>query len=243
MSEIKWKIGCSGFHYREWKGIFYPDPLPQKDWFRFYADKFNTLELNVTFYRFPVLSSLENWYKISPADFSFAVKVPRLITHYKRFNDCKRLIDDFYTLVAKGLKEKTGPVLFQLPPRFNYSKERLDLIVSSMYKDFTNVIEFRDPSWWKPVVVNRLKKEKLIFCGIDYPGLPKDLLVTNETAYYRFHGNPRLYYSAYKRNELKKVADALLNQKKVVKAYIFFNNTATAAAIKNAEWIKKYMQT
>ena len=243
MYEINWQIGCSGFHYREWKGIFYPDSLPQKDWFQFYSNRFNTIELNVTFYRFPVLKSLENWYKVSPPNFSFAIKVPRLITHYKKFNDCSRLIDDFYNLVSKGLKEKAGPVLFQLPPQFKYTKERLDLIVGSMYRHFTNVIEFRDASWWKPVVFKRLQKEKLVFCGIDYPNLPNDAVVTSEITYYRFHGRPRLYYSAYKRIELEKVANAILENKKVSKAYIFFNNTATAGAIKNADWLNKYLKS
>ena len=166
--------------------------------------------------------------------------MPRLITHYKKFNDCKRLLDDFYNLVSKGLKEKTGPVLFQLPPRYAYTKERLELIVNSVHKEFINAIEFRDPDWWKPVVFKRLKKEKLIFCVIDYPSLPNDPIITNEIAYYRFHGKPRLYYSAYKRNELKKVADEINSNKKVRKAFIYFNNTATAAAIKNAGWMEKY---
>ena len=219
------------------------DSIPQKDWFTFYAEKFNCLELNVTFYRFPVLKSLENWYNISPSGFSFAVKVPRLITHYKKFSDCTRLIDDFYDLVTKGLKQKLGPVLFQLPPRFSYSKERLDVITGSLHKEFKNVIEFRDPTWWKPAVFNRLKKENLIFCGINYPGLPNDPVVTNKTAYYRFHGNPRLYYSVYKRNDLKKMADLISANKKVTETFIFFNNTATAAAIKNAEWIKNYVRS
>lgn len=241
MAEIKWRIGCSGFHYKEWKGSFYPETIPQKDWFSFYAERFNTLELNVTFYRFPVLKSLENWYNISPANFSFAVKVPRLITHYKKFSDCTRLIDDFYNLVTQGLKEKLGPVLFQLPPRFNYTKERLDKIVKSLDKDFKNVIEFRDSSWWKPLVFNRLKKEGLIFCGLDYPDLPNDPLVTNKITYYRFHGNPRLYYSAYKRNDLKRITDRLSADKKVTEAFIYFNNTATTAAIKNAGWVKKHV--
>jgi uncharacterized protein YecE (DUF72 family) len=116
MRNIKWEIGCSGFHYKEWKGIFYPEGLPQKEWFRFYAEKFNTPELKVIFYRFPVLKSLESWHKISPDNFSFAVKAPRLITHSKKFSACSQLIDDFYNLVTKGLKNKLGPVLLQLPP-------------------------------------------------------------------------------------------------------------------------------
>ena len=241
MIKINWQIGCSGFHYKEWKGIFYPGSLPQKEWFKFYTHKFNTLELNVSFYRFPILSSLEKWYNTAPDNFSFAVKVPRLITHYKKFSGCSRLIDDFYTLVTKGLKEKLGPVLFQLPPKYAYTKDRLDLIVKSMYKEFKNVIEFRDASWWTPSVFTRFKKEKLIFCGIDYPGLPNDPIKTSPIAYYRFHGKPRLYYSAYKKKELKIIADSILGNKNVAKAYIFFNNTATPAAIKNANLLKKYL--
>src|SRR6188474_1827896 len=128
-----WEIGCSGFHYKEWKGVFYPGSLPQREWFRFYAEQFNTLELNVTFYRFPVLKSLENWHTISPDNFRFAVKAPRLITHYKKFCDCTRLIDDFYNLITKGLKDKLGPVLFQLPPKYVYTDARLEQIVKSMY--------------------------------------------------------------------------------------------------------------
>lgn len=240
MGKIKWEIGCSGFHYKEWKGIFYPESLPQRDWFQFYAQHFTTLELNVTFYRFPVLSSLGNWYSISPADFKFAVKVPRLITHYKKFSGCERLIDDFYGLVTKGLKEKLGPVLFQLPPKFAYSPDRLERILKSVYKEYKNVIEFRDASWWKRKVVDELKRQKITFCGIDYPGLDNSGIVTNKLAYYRFHGRPRLYYSSHKINDLKLVADKLVASKKVSEAYIFFNNTATKAAIRNARWLKKY---
>jgi uncharacterized protein YecE (DUF72 family) len=184
---------------------------------------------------------LEAWYDTSPVNFNFAVKVPRLITHYKKFSDCSRLIDDFYSLIAKGLKEKLGTVLFQLPPQYIFTRERLDLIVKRMYKEFKNVIEFRNASWWTPEVRNKLKKEKLTFCGIDYPGLPNDAILTNQIVYYRFHGRPRLYYSAYKKKDLKKIADTILAFKKVTDVYIYFNNTATEAAIKNADWLKKYI--
>lgn len=86
-----------------------------------------------------------------------------------------------------------------------------------------------------------MKKEQLIFCGIDYSGLPNDPIITNKTVYYRFHARPRLYYSAYTKNDLKKVADGLIANKKTIEFYIFFNNTATQAAIKNATWVKKYI--
>ena len=243
MTKVNWKIGCSGFHYKEWKGIFYPESLPQKEWFGFYTQHFNCLELNTTFYRFPVARSLQNWYNSSPPDFTFAVKVPRLITHYKKFTDCKRLIDDFYRLVSEGLKDKLGPVLFQLPPNFTFTNERLELITLSVHKGYKNVIEFRDAGWWREKVFTSLKKENITFCGIDYPGLDNKAIGTNKTAYYRFHGRPRLYYSAHKICDLKLVADTLLTNKKINEAFVFFNNTATRAAIRNARWLKKYIHS
>ena len=90
-----------------------------------------------------------------------------------------------------------------------------------MNKEFKNVIEFRDTSWWIPAVFKRLKREKLIFCGIDYPRLPNAAIITNQIAYYRFHGKPRLYYSAYKKAEIKLLADTLMADKKLSSAYIF----------------------
>src|SRR5215203_1656217 len=110
-----------------------------------------------------------------------------------------------------------------------------------MYNEFKNVIEFRDANWWTSVVRNRLKREGLTFCGIDYPGLPNDAVITNKTVYYRFHVRPRLYHSAYKRPDLAKVADVIHASKKAAHVYIYFNNTATEAAIKNAGRIKQYI--
>ena len=88
-ASMKWHIGCSGYHYRDWKEVFYPPGLPQKKWFEYYNSHFDTLELNVTFYRFPQLKFLQNSYDVSSPDFLFTVKEPRLITHYKKFNNCE----------------------------------------------------------------------------------------------------------------------------------------------------------
>ena len=242
MNKIRWHIGCSGFHYRDWKEVFYPLDLPQRKWFEYYSSRFDTLELNVTFYRFPQLKFLQTWYDSSPDHFSFAVKAPRLITHYKQFKDCERLLGDFYTTTEQGLKGKLGAVLFQLPPQFYYTPERLDLIVRNLRKEFTNTVEFRHESWWQEAVYQRLKKEKIIFCGISHPSLPDDAIVTGKTAYYRFHGVPKLYYSGYKRVTLKKIAEGLACNKVMKEAFIYFNNTATIGAIENAVWLKKYVQ-
>src|SRR6478672_4997710 len=102
----KWWIGCSGFHYKHWKGIFYPENLAQSKWFDYYNDRFKTLELNVTFYRFPRLPFLQEWYNKSPEKFTFSVKAPRAITHYRQFINVKDFPSDFYGTAQEGLKEK-----------------------------------------------------------------------------------------------------------------------------------------
>ena len=121
----KWWIGCSGFHYKHWKGIFYPEKLAQSKWFDYYNHRFKTLELNVTFYRFPRLSYLEPWYNNSPEIYSFSVKAPRAITHYKKFKNAKQFLDDFYGTIREGLKGKLGGVLFQFHQEWFIKKKNL----------------------------------------------------------------------------------------------------------------------
>jgi uncharacterized protein YecE (DUF72 family) len=132
MQKIEWHIGCSGFSYKEWKEEFYPKGLAQSRWFNYYTQHFDTLELNVTFYRFPTLNSLKGWYDKAPDQFSFSAKVPRSITHFKKFEETERMVGDFYALLKEGLKEKLACVLFQLPPTLVYSKEKLEKIINQV---------------------------------------------------------------------------------------------------------------
>jgi uncharacterized protein YecE (DUF72 family) len=240
---MRWHIGCSGYHYRDWKEVFYPPGLPQRKWFEYYSSRFDTLELNVTFYRFPQLKFLQNWYAVSPAGFVFTVKAPRLITHYKRFNDCDRLLSDFYSTTIEGLGDKLGTVLFQFPPTMKYDPALLEQIIKSLTRDVKNVLEFRHPSWWTGDVFKKLKKAGIIFSGTSFPKLPEDVVINNRIAYYRFHGVPKLYYSAYTNRKLQTIASALLKDKTVKEVYIYFNNTATIGAIENALWLKEYIQS
>jgi uncharacterized protein YecE (DUF72 family) len=232
---VQWQIGCSGFHYKHWKDFFYPHGLAQNKWFNFYCEHFDTLELNVTFYRFPQLSFLEGWYNRSPAKFIFAVKVPRAITHYKKFLGTHELISDFYNTVSEGLKDKLGCVLFQLPPRYSYTDERLQLIISSVDTAFNNVIEFRHESWWNAGVYNELAKNKITFCGMSHPLLPDEIVTNTPVLYHRMHGVPHLYRSPYSLEDLTKIINSVESSGSIKKAFIYFNNDIDASAIKNAK--------
>ncbi len=239
---IEWKIGCSGFHYKQWKEFFYPPKLPQRLWFQYYSRHFNTLELNSSFYQFPKLPLLKKWYEDSPADFSFSLKVPRLVTHYKKFSDTLQLMEDFYGIIKEGLDNKIGMVLFQLPPQLHYSEEKLHSIINNTNTQFHNAIEFRHASWWNSEVYRQLTAKQICFCGISHPStLPNDAVINTDYVYYRFHGVPELYKSLYSIDFIRGVADSLLKRLDVKYAYCYFNNTMRDSALINAEWLQRYV--
>lgn len=236
---MTWHIGCSGYHYRDWKGKFYPEGLPQKRWFDYYCEHFDTLELNVTFYRFPQLSFLQNWYQRSPAEFRFSVKAPKAITHFKQFHDSARMISDFYATINEGLQEKLGPVLFQLPPRFSYHEERLERIIKNLDPSFNNVVEFRHETWWREDVYKTLSENKITFCGQSHPLLPDEVIENTPSAYYRFHGVPNLYRSPYSIEFLQHIVNAVKsNAKNVKEGWFYFNNDYDAVGVRNAKEMK-----
>ncbi len=234
-------IGCSGYSYREWKEKFYPKGLPAKDWFTFYATHFSMLELNNTFYNFPKLKTLQTWYGKAPANFTFVVKAPRTITHYKKLKDCAELLNEFYDVCKEGLQEKLGCLIFQMPPSYHFSEENLEKILNAVNKNFTNVFELRHASWWNDTVYNAFRANGIIFCSVSFPGLSDDVIVTAETLYYRFHGIPDLYFSTYSEKELKKIADKIKKENQLKTVYCAFNNTGNLGAIDNAKWIRTYL--
>jgi len=118
-------VGCSGWVYKHWRGIFYPEGLPQKRWFERYAEEFDTVEINASFYRVPLASTFEGWREKAPPGFHYAVKVNRFITHMKKLLDCGAEVDRFIEL-ARPLGDKLGPLLYQLPPSLHKNLERLD---------------------------------------------------------------------------------------------------------------------
>jgi uncharacterized protein YecE (DUF72 family) len=232
---VNYHIGCSGYHYKHWRGTFYPLKLPVKKWFEYYGQHFETLELNVTFYRFPRVAVLEKWYSGSPDHFRFAVKAPRVITHFKKFNNTERMLDDFYTAVKEGLQHKCGCCLFQLPPNYLYSEEKLNKIINALHTDVQNVVEFRHESWWREDVFKKLGDQNISFCGMSHPTLPKDIIRNTKFLYYRFHGEDSLYASAYSSAQLKTFARELKGDEDIEEAFVYFNNDINTYAVLNAE--------
>lgn len=239
----KWWIGCSGFFYRHWKEAFYPKDVPQRKWFEYYCESFNTVELNVTFYRYPKLEALRGWYNRSPDHFRFTVKAPRLITHYKKFNNALREARDFYELAGKGLRDKLGCVLFQLPSNMVCTDANIEKILNTLDTAFVNVIEFRHESWWNESVYKVLRQNKITFCSISYPDLPEDVIRSVPVMYYRFHGVPKLYTSPYSKKQLTHIADRIAALRGVDEVYCYFNNDAQVEAIRNARQLAALVES
>jgi uncharacterized protein YecE (DUF72 family) len=234
MKKIHWHIGCSGFYYKHWRPDFYPEEIPIRLWFEHYCESFNTVELNTTFYNFPKEHLLQSWYNRSPDDFIFTVKAPRLITHYKKFVDCKTLLQEFYKIVSNGLEHKLGCILFQFPSSVIFSEAKLFQIIESVDNSFLNVIEFRHSSWWTDDVYKTLAKNKISFSGISHPQLPDQLILNTKIFYYRFHGVPLLYTSPYSDDQLKKIVARVSDFKNINDAFIYFNNDSKGWAYRNA---------
>lgn len=231
-------VGCSSFNNRLWKGIFYPEDLPGSKWFAFYCEHFDTYEMNSTFYKAPTLRVMQNWYHRAPEGFLFSVKVPKWITHIKRMKDCPEGLTEFYSICSDGLKEKLGFVLFQFPPSFHYSEERLQEIIGAVDPKFENVVEFRHNSWWISEVEATLSKHQVVVCSVDYPKLPRTVFSGSTSIYMRLHGSPQLFYSEYSSEELTRLKKEIL-ETKAQKVMIYFNNTASTAGILNAIEMKK----
>lgn len=231
-------IGCSSYNNRFWKGIFYPDNLTASGMFEFYCQHFNTYEFNGSFYKFPTVRIFENWYKKAPENFIFSIKAPKDITHFKKFIACEALLSEFYQVAKTGLKEKLGCVLFQFPPSYSYSSEKLHHIIANLDLTFTNVVEFRHASWWNQEVWDAFLKHNITFCSVSHPQLPQTIFKDFPLVYIRLHGTPKMFYSSYSPQELLYIKNEIASKS----AFVYFNNTASEAGILNALELKSLIK-
>jgi uncharacterized protein YecE (DUF72 family) len=230
-------IGTSGWVYKEWAGEFYRDDLKQADELAYYARQFNTVEINATFYRLPLESMVKGWYRRTPVDFVFAVKGSRFITHLKRLQVDRRALKRFFDR-AKLLKEKCGPILWQLPPNFDRKNlRRLAVFLKKLPRKYSHALEFRHPSWYEnDEAFALLRKSKVAHVSVSSLRLPMNLVVTADLVYLRFHGLKGGPHHDYTRTELRPWAAHCrkhLKQGKTI--YAYFNNDLNTRAPRNAE--------
>lgn len=227
-------VGCSGFTEGSWKGYFYPEELPSKEYLSYYSTKVNAVEINSTFYRRPTLKTLEKWHESTEKNFKFFIKIPKTISHVKKLQDTKEEVDVFCEHISSGLKEKLAGFLFQLPPSYHFTDENLEQLITTVDDNYLNVVEFRHQSWWNDKVLKKLQVNKIVFAGVSFPkDIPDEVMINNDHfLYYRLHGVPVLFKSEYSEEKLQIIAEKIKRFEGT--SFVFFNNTWGIAGIKNA---------
>jgi len=229
------RIGTSGWQYAHWKGRFYPSHLPISRWLAYYAEHFDTVELNNPFYRQPEKKTFEKWRRAVPDGFVYAVKLNRFITHIKRLAVERDSIERSYGTMA-GLGPKLAAVLVQLPPRMKFNEQRADRFFSLIApRRRRHALEPRDSSWFTEEALAFLRRRKVALVIGETPHWPTHIAVTTDFVYLRFHGPERRYGSDYSDDTLRDWAGRIRGWRaEGHDVYAYFNNDEMAYAPKNA---------
>ncbi len=243
------RVGTSGFGYRHWQGIFYPADLRQSRWLEHYAGVFDTVELNVTFYRTPREETFRSWRERTPPHFLFALKGPRLVTHIRRLEDCAQALELFLKR-ASALEDKLGPLLWQLPPSLTRDD---DLLVRFLLRlegasppghVLRHAFEFRHATWFAEEVYRLLARHGATLCCAHSERWPTELTAACPWCYLRFHGGAQLYGSCYSDSEMREWASRvrpLLRTNTPV--FVYFNNDAEGHAVSNALTLRRFLES
>ncbi len=225
-------LGTSGWSYPHWRLKFYPAGLGSRKWLEFYARSFSTVEVNMTFYRWPKPETLRAWLGQTPPGFAFTLKAHREITHLKKLRRVGSQVRSFYGL-AEALKEKLGCILFQLPPSIKLDLELLGEFLKTLSPEHKNVIEFRDPSWYTAGVGDMLREAGVCFGAVSSAQMPPDVMETAGFAYFRFHGLTGGYRYRYTDADLAGWARSMKGLAASRECFAYFNNDHNAHAVEN----------
>ena len=240
------RVGCSGWQYRHWRGTFYPAGTPQDRWFAYYATKFDTVEINNSFYRLPASETFTRWAEQAPPGFVYAVKASRFLTHMKKLKDPQDPLARFFDN-ARHLDSHLGPVLYQLPPRWPLNLERLEIFLQSLDAlrsqlggRSRHVLEFREPSWYDPKVYRLLDRHHTALCLHDMEGSSSGKVVVGPFVYVRFHFGDRQYGGAYDERRLEQWSDWLTRRAESgLDVYAYFNNDQGGHAPRDAARLRE----
>ncbi len=239
MAKKKIYIGTSGWHYKHWIGRFYPEKISAKEQFEFYTKHFNNVEINNSFYKLPPREVFEGWYQYSPKKFTFIIKANRFITHNLKLSRPQEPITRLFNSIL-ALKEKLGPILFQLPPKWNVNVERLRDFITALPKGHRYVFEFRNETWYTQEVYDVLSENNCAFCIYELAGHISPVKITADFVYVRLHGpSPNKYQGSYTKAQLQKWAKQCLDwQQRKKDVYVYFDNDQDAYAAFNAITLK-----
>jgi uncharacterized protein YecE (DUF72 family) len=234
-------IGTSGWHYKHWAGPFYPPKLAASRYLDFYQDRFAAAEINGSFYRMPSLKTLAAWRDAVPAEFRFAAKASRFITHAKKLSLPVSLYDRFFDGIGT-LEPKLGPILFQLPPRWRFNRERLEAFLKALPRRYRYAFEFREPSWLNDEAYALLEKHRAALCLYHIAGFESPIEVTADFVYVRLHGPGGKYQGTYDDAALRRWARHIRAWSRGGKAvWCFFDNDDRGYAPKDALRLRRLL--
>ncbi len=242
VNERKIWVGCSGWHYKHWKGIYYPTGTPQPEFMRYYLQDFRTVEINNSFYRLPSPEIFAAWYDAVPDDFLFSVKASRFITHMKKLKDPQQSFGRFMANAA-ALREKLGPILFQLPPCWQCDASRLESFLQALPPYYRYTFEFRDHTWYTSTIYELLQAYNAAFCIYDLEYHLSPLEVTTDFVYVRLHGPVNKYDGSYSEESLTEWAMRCQAwQKSGKEVFVYFDNDMHGYAPFNARRLQELVQ-
>lgn len=227
---INWYLGTMGFSYTDWTGSFYPETLAPHNYLKHYSRYFNAVEIDSTFYGTPRVSTVERWINITPDGFCFCPKTPKVITHEKGLMAAHLEMAEFLAVI-RGLKEKLGVILIQLPPSFRADQtDVLDTFLGELPSDLRFAVEFRHQSWFRPQTGKILQKHRVCWAATEYPDLPRQITLTTGFIYFRLIGRHG-QFERHNREQIDRSANLswwyqhlLTFQDNYPNVYGFFNN-------------------
>jgi uncharacterized protein YecE (DUF72 family) len=228
-------VGTSGYNYPEWRGSFYPEKLPAAKMLGFYAEHFNTVEVNYTFYRIPTEALLAGWAKGTPDAFTFTLKAPRRITHDSKLQRCEDLTRTFCK-TAQTLGTKLGALLFQLPPTFRRDDAVLEAFLELIPEGTRAAFEFRHPSWHDEAVFDALKRHNIALCVADSEKMSTPVVATADYAYFRLRDE------GYQRADIERWASVVRQQPVAGDVFVYFKHEEEGKGPEFAKLLLGFLQ-
>lgn len=238
------RVGTSGWVYADWRGRFYPQGVGQSRWLAYYAEHFDTVELNATTYRLPKPEQVRRWCEIVPPAFVYTVKLSRLITHRKTLPErVDEFIENYMNRASCFEAGRVAQILVQFPPFLARDDAHLRAFLDKLPPHHRYVVEFRNPSWVAPEVEAILRERNMAFCVHDYPGFrTPDIVTSSELAYVRLHGYTGLYVGNYPRRSLAYWAKRIRGlAERARDVFVYFNNDTLAAAPHDARILRELL--
>jgi uncharacterized protein YecE (DUF72 family) len=227
-------IGTSGWHYKHWRHVFYPEKIHASEYLKYYSGFFDTVEINNSFYKLPGKDVLETWKKTVPDNFTFTFKANRFTTHMKKLKDPRQTLVKLNENISV-IREKLGVVLFQLPPNFRSNPGRLEEFLKELSHEYKYVFEFRDRSWFNDEIFEILSRHNAAFCIYDLAGDVTPFEITADFTYIRMHGTGAPFHGKYENFMLHDWAQNISSWMDLgLEIFCYFNNDIKGFAVENA---------